>query len=143
MRTVLAGAVVLALGSTFHMAAQQANPSPGQGPAPAGRGRGGAPGGGPESGMNTRPPNGEGQKPAFAGQTRAPEHKLNVAFDVVTVSEGLANPWGLAFLPDGQMLQDLQPQRERIRNVRQGPDGAIYLLTDNAKGRILKIVPKA
>jgi glucose/arabinose dehydrogenase len=26
--------------------------------------------------------------------------------------------------------------------VRQGPDGAIYLLTDNAKGRILKLVPK-
>ena len=32
--------------------------------------------------MNTRPPNGEGQKPAFAGQTRAPEQKLGVAFDV-------------------------------------------------------------
>ena len=42
-----------------------------------------------------------------------------------------------------RLLQDLQPQRERIRNVRQGPDGAIYLLTDNANGRILKLVPKA
>ena len=29
------------------------------------------------------------------------------------------------------------------RDVRQGPDGAIYLLTDNAKGRILKLVPKS
>ena len=54
--------------------------------------------------MNTRPPNGEGQKPAFQNQTRAPEQKLNVAFDVVTVVEGLDNPWGLAFLPDGRML---------------------------------------
>ena len=27
--------------------------------------------------------------------------------------------------------------------MRQGPDGAIYLLTDNAKGRILKLVPKS
>jgi glucose/arabinose dehydrogenase len=31
--------------------------------------------------------------------------------------------------------------RERIRDVREGPDGAIYLLTDNSKGRILRIVP--
>jgi aldose sugar dehydrogenase len=30
---------------------------------------------------------------------------------------------------------------ERIRDVRQGPDGALYLLTDNAKGRILRISP--
>jgi glucose/arabinose dehydrogenase len=41
-----------------------------------------------------------------------------------------------------RLLQDLQPQRERIRDVRQGPDGALYLLTDSAKGRILKLVPK-
>ncbi|HET7847919.1 MAG TPA: PQQ-dependent sugar dehydrogenase [Pseudolabrys sp.] len=31
--------------------------------------------------------------------------------------------------------------RERIRDVREGPDGAIYLLTDNSKGRILRIAP--
>ena len=31
--------------------------------------------------------------------------------------------------------------RERIRDVRIGPDGAIYLLTDNSAGRILKVVP--
>ena len=42
-----------------------------------------------------------------------------------------------------RLMQDLQPQRERIRDVRQGPDGAIYLLTDSPKGRILKLVPKA
>jgi glucose/arabinose dehydrogenase len=30
----------------------------------------------------------------------------------------------------------------RIRDVRQGPDGALYVLTDNAKGRMLKLVPK-
>jgi glucose/arabinose dehydrogenase len=41
-----------------------------------------------------------------------------------------------------RLLQDLMPQRERIRTVQQGPDGAIYLLTDSAKGRILKLVPK-
>ena len=37
-----------------------------------------------------------------------------------------------------RLLRDL---RERIRDVRQGPDGALYLLTDNSSGRILRIVP--
>ena len=35
----------------------------------------------------------------------------------------------------------LQGLRERIRDVRQGPDGALYLLTDNSAGRILRLVP--
>ena len=28
---------------------------------------------------------------------------------------------------------------ERIRNVTQGPDGALYLLTDSASGRIIRV----
>ena len=35
----------------------------------------------------------------------------------------------------------LQGLHERIRDVRQGPDGALYLLTDNSAGRILRLVP--
>lgn len=35
----------------------------------------------------------------------------------------------------------LADRHERIRDVRQGPDGALYVLTDNDAGRILKIVP--
>lgn len=31
---------------------------------------------------------------------------------------------------------------ERIRDVRMGPDGALYLLTDNANGRILRVTPQ-
>jgi glucose/arabinose dehydrogenase len=31
---------------------------------------------------------------------------------------------------------------ERIRDVRQGPEGAIYILTDEPKGRLIKLVPK-
>ena len=81
---------------------------------PGGRRGGGPPGGGPETGMNTRPPNGTGQMPAFPNQTRAPEQKLNVAFQVVTVAEGLQNPWGIAFLPDGRMLVTERPGRLRI-----------------------------
>jgi aldose sugar dehydrogenase len=37
-----------------------------------------------------------------------------------------------------RMLQNLG---ERIRDVRQGPDGLIYLLTDSAQGRILRMKP--
>ena len=51
-----------------------------------------------------RPPNAPTQKPAFAGQTDAPEKKLGVAFDIVTLSESLRNPWGMTFLPNGKML---------------------------------------
>jgi glucose/arabinose dehydrogenase len=35
----------------------------------------------------------------------------------------------------------LHSLRERIRDVRTGPDGALYLLTDNSAGRILRVTP--
>jgi glucose/arabinose dehydrogenase len=35
----------------------------------------------------------------------------------------------------------LRQLNERIRDVRTGPDGALYLLTDNAAGRILRLTP--
>ncbi len=38
-----------------------------------------------------------------------------------------------------ELLTDLG---ERIRDVRMGPDGAIYVATDSDKGRILRITPK-
>ncbi len=30
---------------------------------------------------------------------------------------------------------------QRIRDVRQGPDGAVYVLTDEANGEILRLTP--
>jgi glucose/arabinose dehydrogenase len=30
---------------------------------------------------------------------------------------------------------------ERIRDVRQGPDGYLYVLTDNPKGRLMRLMP--
>jgi glucose/arabinose dehydrogenase len=39
-----------------------------------------------------------------------------------------------------RLLQNLY---ERIRDVRQGPDGALWLLTDNSAGRILRVSPAA
>ena len=38
-----------------------------------------------------------------------------------------------------QLLKDLN---ERIRDVRQGPDGAIYVATDSPNGRILRVTPR-
>lgn len=35
----------------------------------------------------------------------------------------------------------LQQLHERIRDVREGPDGALWLLTDNTAGRILRVSP--
>jgi glucose/arabinose dehydrogenase len=35
----------------------------------------------------------------------------------------------------------LENMGERIRDVREGPDGALYLLTDNRNGRILRVAP--
>ena len=66
------------------------------------------------AGADPTPPNARGQVPAFAGQTRAPVRKSSIAFDVVTVTRGLENPWGLAFLPGGRMLVTERPGRLRI-----------------------------
>jgi glucose/arabinose dehydrogenase len=47
-------------------------------------------------------------------------------------------------IKDGKPVQEerlLQNLNERIRDVRQGPDGALYLLTDADGGRILRVTP--
>ncbi len=30
---------------------------------------------------------------------------------------------------------------ERVRDVRQGPDGLLYVLTDSPRGRLLRLLP--
>ncbi|MDP3382769.1 MAG: PQQ-dependent sugar dehydrogenase [Phenylobacterium sp.] len=90
-------AVVLAACGGTDGAAQPAAPS--------------APGGEP---WETRPANAPSQTPAFPGQTRAPEVSADVAYEVVTVAEGLDKPWAIAFLPDGRMLVTEKPGRLRI-----------------------------
>jgi glucose/arabinose dehydrogenase len=47
-------------------------------------------------------------------------------------------------ISDGKVVKEerlLQGLNERIRDVRQGPDGALYLLTDSSAGRILRVTP--
>jgi len=50
---------------------------------------------------------------------------------------------GERIVGEERLLIDLKPQRERIRDVRQGPDGALYVLTDSPDGRVLKLVPRS
>ena len=45
---------------------------------------------------------------------------------------------GTRVVGEERLLSDLG---ERIRDVRQGPDGLLYVLTDNADGRILRLDP--
>src|SRR5688572_23987750 len=73
------------------------------------------------TGVDQTPANAPNQKPAFAGQTDAPERKTNVAFEVVTVAQGLQAPWGMTFLPGGKMLVTEKPGRLRIVS----PDGTL------------------
>jgi glucose/arabinose dehydrogenase len=47
---------------------------------------------------------------------------------------------GNAVTGEERLLRNLN---ERIRDVRQGPDGALWLLTDSSAGRILRVSPAA
>lgn len=71
--------------------------------------------------VETRAPNGVGQQPAFAGQTRAPRMSADVAFDVETVAEDLEHPWAVEVFEDGRMLVTERPGRMRIVT----PDGEL------------------
>jgi glucose/arabinose dehydrogenase len=49
-------------------------------------------------------------------------------------------------LQDGKVVQEeryLGDLGERIRDIQQGPDGFLYLVTDSPTGRLLRVVPAA
>jgi glucose/arabinose dehydrogenase len=58
----------------------------------------------PGAPLETRPPNGEDFKPAFAGQTRAPGLKSEFPIEVSVVAKDLNGAWGFEFLPDQRIL---------------------------------------
>jgi glucose/arabinose dehydrogenase len=59
---------------------------------------------------------------------------------------GLAGTALVRLVVDGEKVTGeerlLRDRKQRIRDVNQGPDGALYLLTDGPKGSLLKITPK-
>src|SRR5262249_41681911 len=86
--------------------AQQAPQAPAAG-APAGGGRGGRGGGGGGGARGT--PLGDGPWDFTSGQEK---------YHVTVVTKGLDHPWGLAFVPGGDML--VTERAGRIRVVRKG-----------------------
>lgn len=58
---------------------------------------------------------------------------------------GSLRPGGLVRLTmqNGRVVREERylPDVGRVRNVRQGPDGALYLLTDSPNGQVLKVEP--
>jgi glucose/arabinose dehydrogenase len=65
-------------------------------------------------------------------------------FRVVTVADGLVNPWSMAFLPGGDMLITERPGRLRI--VRQGkllaaPVSGVPMVFAEGQGGLLDVVP--
>ncbi|WP_374754405.1 PQQ-dependent sugar dehydrogenase [Aureimonas sp. AU12] len=61
-------------------------------------------GGGAGQPAETAAPNAPDQRPAFAGQTRAPQPAELTKVAVETVASGLPHLWAMEFLPDGRML---------------------------------------
>jgi glucose/arabinose dehydrogenase len=68
----------------------------------------------PCSPLETRSPNADSQKPAFAGQTRACGVDSNVAFDVVVLAKRLEEPWAVEPLPDNSLLVTEKGGRLRV-----------------------------
>ncbi|MGE0362926.1 MAG: PQQ-dependent sugar dehydrogenase [Vicinamibacterales bacterium] len=93
-------------------------------------------------GVDSRPPNAPSQQPAFDGQTRAPAQALGVEFEVVTVADGLDDPWGLAFLPDGRMLVTERPGALRVVNTdgsRSAPLTGLPAVDGRGQGGLLDV----
>lgn len=60
------------------------------------------------------------QKPAFAGQTRAPAVATRTPIEAKVVTRNLAYPWGFAFIGDGRAIVTEKPGAMRVVDLASG-----------------------
>jgi len=76
---------------------------------------------------------------ALARMMESQEHR----FEAVVLADGLENPWGLAFLPDGRMLVTERPGRLRIIDDGEGLSAPVEGVPDvfaRGQGGLLDVV---
>ncbi|WHA42789.1 PQQ-dependent sugar dehydrogenase [Agrobacterium larrymoorei] len=78
--------------------------------------------------VETNPPHGQNQKPAFEGQTRAPQPEKMPSLQKTVVADDLPHLWSMALLPDGRMLVAAK-------------EGAMHIVHDGKAGPALEGVP--
>lgn len=78
--------------------------------------------------VETSPPHGQNQKPAFEGQTRAPQPEKMPSLQKTIVADDLPHLWSLALLPDGRMLVAAK-------------EGAMHIVHEGKPGPALEGVP--
>ncbi|NTJ44385.1 PQQ-dependent sugar dehydrogenase [Agrobacterium larrymoorei] len=79
--------------------------------------------------VETGAPNAPNQKPAFEGQTRAPQPEKMPSLQKTVVAEGLPNLWALELLPDGRMLVSAK-------------EGTMHIVADGKASEPLEGVPE-
>jgi glucose/arabinose dehydrogenase len=81
----------------------------------------------------------------FYSGDKLPAWKGNLFLGSMTVGRlpGTGNLQRIVFNENGEQRREslMTDLHQRIRDVRQGPDGLLYLLTDENDGAILKIEP--
>jgi len=94
----------------------------------------GAEGVAPGKAAETQMPNARDQKPAFAGQTRAPQPSSMPQIAKQVVAENLPHLWAMEFLPDGRMLVTAKKGAMHIIAKDGKPGAAIEGVPDVLSG---------
>ena len=79
--------------------------------------------------VETKRPNAPDQKPAFEGQTRAPQAATQPDVEKTVIAEGLPHIWSMEFLPDGRMIVAAK-------------EGAMHIVADGKASPAIAGVPE-
>ena len=93
--------------------------------------------------VESRPANAPDQQPAFAGQTRAPGVRTDLAMTHAVIASGLDHPWGLALMPDGRWLVTERPGRLRVISADgtvSAPVAGLPAVAARGQGGLLDVV---